>query len=100
MSDMNACLRSICRRAVTRSLAAILLALSAGVSLLAASAHAATVPVPSVTTGSVSNVTYSSAILYGEVNAHGQLTSYMPSSTVPPAPTARSPRLPRRATGR
>jgi hypothetical protein len=76
MTDMSACLRSICRRAVTRSSAAVLLALSAGAVLLPASAHAATVPAPSVTTAGVSNVTYSSAILYGYVDAHGQLTSY------------------------
>ena len=65
-----------CRRAVTGSRTAVLLALSAGAFLLPASAHAATLPVPSVTTAGVSNVTYSSAILYGDVDAHGQLTSY------------------------
>ncbi len=65
-----------CRRAVTGSRAAVLLALSAGAFLLPASAHAATPPLPSVTTSGVSNVTYSSAILYGYVDGHGQLTSY------------------------
>jgi hypothetical protein len=76
MAGMSAHLRSICRRAVTRSPAAVLLALSTAAFLLPASAHAATVPAPSVTTAGVSNATYSSAILYGYVDARGQLTSY------------------------
>ena len=39
-------------------------------------AQAAAVPAPAVTTGGVSNVAYSSAILYGYVDARGALTNY------------------------
>ena len=51
-----------------------LLALLAFVSAPAAQAIAS--PAPSVTTGGVSNVAYSSAILYGYVDARGELTNY------------------------
>ena len=51
------------------------------VAALLASSGQATVPSspmpPSDTSGSFSNVTYSSAILYGYVNAHGQPTNYV-----------------------
>jgi hypothetical protein len=43
---------------------------------LPASGQAATPPAPTATTSSVSNVSYSSAILYGYVNAEGQATNY------------------------
>jgi hypothetical protein len=39
-------------------------------------AQAAAVPAPTVATGGVSNVAYSSAILYGYVDARGELTNY------------------------
>jgi hypothetical protein len=39
-------------------------------------AQAVAPPAPTVTTGGVSNVAYSSAILYGYVGAHGELTNY------------------------
>ena len=42
----------------------------------APAARAAAVPAPTVATGGVSNVTYSSAILHGRVVAHGQVTAY------------------------
>ncbi|HEV3033595.1 MAG TPA: hypothetical protein VGX72_02290 [Solirubrobacteraceae bacterium] len=61
---------------ISRHAAVALLAMSAGGIALPASASAVVSPLPSVSTGGVSNVTYSSAILYGGVNAHGQLTSY------------------------
>ncbi|HEY5342034.1 MAG TPA: hypothetical protein VIJ66_00020 [Solirubrobacteraceae bacterium] len=44
--------------------------------VLAPAAQAAGVPAPSVATGGVSNVAYSSAILNGYVDARGELTSY------------------------
>ena len=53
---------------------ASLLALTAGA--LALPAQAAAVSAPTVSTGGVSNVAYSSVILEGDVDAHGQLTSY------------------------
>ena len=55
------------------------LALVVGAGALPASGQAATPkpPLPTVTTGSFSNVTFSSAILYGYVDAHGQLTNYL-----------------------
>src|SRR5271163_4330365 len=43
---------------------------------LAASGQAATPPAPTVATSGVSNVGYSSAILYGYVDAQGQATNY------------------------
>jgi len=43
---------------------------------LALPAQAAAPPAPAVTTGGVTNVTYSSAILYGYVDARGQVTGY------------------------
>ena len=56
----------------------VALALTAGaVALLAASGQAAAPARPSPYTGGVSNVTYSSAILYGYVNPHGQPTNYV-----------------------
>jgi hypothetical protein len=39
-------------------------------------AQAAALPAPAVTTGGVSNVAYSSAILYGYVDARGEVTAY------------------------
>jgi hypothetical protein len=42
----------------------------------APAAQAVASPAPTVTTGGVSSVAYSSAILYGNVNAHGLLTNY------------------------
>jgi hypothetical protein len=54
------------------------LALSAGVASLAPSSGAAApAPHPGATTSGSSNVTYSSAILYGFVNASGQTTNYL-----------------------
>jgi len=49
---------------------------AAAVALLAGSAWSAPPRPPIVTTGGVSNVTYSSAILYGYVDARGELTNY------------------------
>ena len=70
------------RRAVSvGALASVLLALSGSVLLaLSISLAQAAVPkplAPVVSTGGVSNVTYSSAILYGSVDARGQVTSYV-----------------------
>ena len=60
-----------------RSRLLVVLVLSAGtMALLADSAQAAAPPAPVVTTGGVTDVTYSSAILHGYVYAHGQLTNY------------------------
>jgi hypothetical protein len=70
-----------CPRRTARLLLAI--ALCAGVaslatsSLGASSSAAAPAPHPTATTGDTSNVTYSSAILYGSVNASGQATNYL-----------------------
>jgi len=50
------------------------LALAVGALVLPAQAAAA--PAPAVTTGGVSNVAYSSVILYGYVDARGELTNY------------------------
>ncbi len=47
------------------------------VALLAGSAWSAPARPPVVTTGGVSNVTYSSVILYGYVGARGEVTSYV-----------------------
>ncbi|HEY7935393.1 MAG TPA: fibronectin type III domain-containing protein [Solirubrobacteraceae bacterium] len=55
-------------RAITGSL---LIAL-----LIAVAAGAAKIPAPSVSTGGTSNITYSTAILYGYINPHGQVTNY------------------------
>jgi hypothetical protein len=41
-----------------------------------AGAAAAALPAPTVSTGGVSDLTYSSVVLHGRVNAHGQLTNY------------------------
>ncbi len=43
---------------------------------MAASANAATAPAPSVSTGGVSGLTYSTATLHGHVDPHGQATNY------------------------
>lgn len=51
------------------------LALIAGA--LALPAQAAAPPAPTVSTSGVTNVTYSSAILYGYIAAHGQVTNYV-----------------------
>ena len=50
--------------------------LAALVLALAPAAGAVASPAPTSSTGGVSNVTYSSAILYGNVDAHGLLTNY------------------------
>jgi hypothetical protein len=42
----------------------------------APAARALALPAPTATTGGVSSVAYSSAILNGDVNAHGQVTNY------------------------
>lgn len=56
----------------------VALALTAGaVALLADSAWSANATPPVVSTGDVSNVTYSSAILYGNINAKGAVTNYV-----------------------
>ncbi len=63
-------------RRSTRSV--LLLALIAGaLALSAPSAFAATPSPPSVSTSGNSNISYSSAILYGYVNPHGQATGYV-----------------------
>jgi hypothetical protein len=55
----------------------VALVLTAGaLALLAGSAWSATPRPPLVTTGGVSNVAYSSAILYGYVDARGEVTDY------------------------
>jgi hypothetical protein len=41
-----------------------------------AAAGAATLPAPTVSTGGISALTYSSVVLHGHVNAHGQVTNY------------------------
>jgi hypothetical protein len=65
------------RRAVSvGALASVLVALSVSSAQAAAAAVPRPLP-PSVVTGRTSNVTYSSAILYGEVNAHGQATNFV-----------------------
>jgi hypothetical protein len=53
---------------------ACVLALTVGA--LALPAQAAAPPAPSVAAGGVTNVEFSSAILYGYVDPHGQITSY------------------------
>jgi hypothetical protein len=61
-----------------RTPALLALGLSAGVACLAAPAlEAAKVLRPSASTGAASSVTYSSAILHGSVNPHGQATTYV-----------------------
>jgi hypothetical protein len=52
------------------------LAVVAGALALPALSQAATASAPAVTTSGASNVTFSSAILYGYVNAEGQATNY------------------------
>jgi hypothetical protein len=56
----------------------LLVAFALCATLLAAplSSQAAALPAPTVSTSGASDVTYSSAILYGEVDAHGQPTTY------------------------
>jgi hypothetical protein len=70
------------------------LALTVGAIVLPASGQAAAPSVPSVTTGSVSNVTFSSAILYGYVDGHGQLTNYVFQYGTSSAYGAQSPLAP------
>jgi hypothetical protein len=55
----------------------VLMLTASTVALLADSALSATPTRPTVATGSVSSVTYSSAILHGEVNAKGVATNYV-----------------------
>jgi hypothetical protein len=55
---------------------AVLPSLLAALTLLPASAASAATSAPAVTTSGVSNVTFSSAILYGYVDAHGLTTDY------------------------
>jgi hypothetical protein len=50
--------------------------LLAGLLAMAASANAAPVPAPTVSTGGVSDISFSAATLHGHVNAHGQATNY------------------------
>ena len=59
-----------------RVFVALVLAVGA-VALFAGSAWSATVRPPIATSGGVSNVTYSSAILYGYVDARGEVTNYV-----------------------
>jgi hypothetical protein len=62
----------------SRRVLAVALVLSVGaVALFAGSAWSAPPRPPIVTTGGVSNVTYSSAILYGYVDARGEVTNYV-----------------------
>ncbi len=56
---------------------ALLLSLLATVLALPAQSALAATSVPAVSTGSSSNVTYSSVILYGNVNARGLATNYV-----------------------
>jgi len=51
-------------------------ALLAGLLAMTASANGATVPAPSVSTGGVSSLSYSTATLHGHVDPHGQATNY------------------------
>jgi hypothetical protein len=57
-------------------LAWVLPVLAVGAFALAATAGAATVPLPTVSTSGVSSVTFSSVILHGDIDAHGQSTNY------------------------
>ena len=59
-----------------RLLVALVSAVSAA-ALLASSGQAAAPPLPSVYTGGASNITFSSAIVSGGVNAKGQATNYV-----------------------
>ncbi len=61
---------------------------------LALPAQAAAVPAPTATTGGVSNVEYSSAILYGYVDARGEVTDYYFQYGPTGAYGARSPLAP------
>jgi hypothetical protein len=62
----------------SRRVFVVALVLSVGaVALFAGSAWSAPPRPPIVTTGGVSNVTYSSAILYGYVDARGEVTNYV-----------------------
>jgi hypothetical protein len=77
------------RRARVGSRLLVALALTVGVIVLPASGQAAAPSVPSVTTGSVSNVT-----LYGYVDGHGQLTNYVFQYGTSSAYGAQSPLAP------
>jgi ABC-type sugar transport system substrate-binding protein len=66
--------RSSATKAVSRLVA--VLALSAGTVALPVSAVAAAASPPIVSTGSASNVTFSSAVLHGSINARGLATNF------------------------
>jgi hypothetical protein len=80
-------------RAGSRLLVA-LAAMACAVALLAASAQAAAPSPPAAFTGGTSNVTYSSAILYGLVNARDQATNYVFQYGTTSAYGAQSPLAP------
>lgn len=61
----------------SRRLVPLLLALAVGAVALPTSSGAATLPAPTATTGGHSNVQFSSAVLYGDVDPHAQLTNYV-----------------------
>ncbi len=84
----------MCARAAVSSRSPLLLALAAGALALPTCAQAAVLPAPGVYTGGVSNATYSSAILHGEVNAHDQLTNYVFQYGTTSAYGAQSPLAP------
>lgn len=63
-------------RGVFQSSLAMVVALAAGATVCPAGALAA-VPAPSVSTSGVTHTTYSSTILTGYVNGHGQLTNFV-----------------------
>jgi hypothetical protein len=78
-----------------RSRLLVALALTAGaVVLFADSAWSATATPPGVSTGGVSNVTYSSAIFYGYINARGAVTNYVFQYGTTSAYGAQSPLAP------
>jgi hypothetical protein len=63
-------------RSTSAAMLALGLALLAACSLAFVGQASAATPAPTATTSSVSNVSYSSATLYGYVNAQGQATNY------------------------
>ncbi len=75
-TGMQRGLRAHSRHRVGRRTAAVLLAVIAS-SVFAASALAAAPPPPAASTGSVSSVTASSAVLHGSLDAKAQPTNYV-----------------------
>jgi hypothetical protein len=63
-------------RSAYRTIVLLILAVALAALALPAIGEAATPPAPTATTSGVSNVSYSSAVLYGDVNAKGQATNY------------------------